>query len=192
MHLSTLVKTARRIIRANFVRPRNSLWMSDLRSFSQNYPPESLIHLVLPSFVLEATQQPNMSSFTFSDLNPYLDAVRDSLPPQVQVYFTRQNLQLLLRVIIIIASYTLFRPYLESLFRKVTGTPDQREEEIKARMEFLKQQREGGGAVPPRSVGVVGKDGKVYKVPKTKKAEEPVAQGSNKKQGKAKGGRKKA
>ncbi|EXJ55449.1 hypothetical protein A1O7_08376 [Cladophialophora yegresii CBS 114405] len=100
----------------------------------------------------------------FPNLAEYLDSLHDALPPSLQAYFTRQNIQLLLRVVVIISTYTLFRPHLESLFRKATGTPDQREEEIKARVEAARQQRVPQGAVPPRGVGVVGgHQGTVYK-----------------------------
>ncbi|KAJ9613267.1 hypothetical protein H2200_003209 [Cladophialophora chaetospira] len=130
-----------------------------------------------------------MASFSFPDLQPYLDSIHDSLPPQAQTYFTRQNIQLLLRSIVIISTYLLFRPQLERLFKKVTGTPDQREEELKARLEFLRQQKDGEstGATPKKSVGVVGKDGSVHKVAPSKQTE-----GQSPKKGKAKGGRKKA
>ena len=92
-----------------------------------------------------------------------INTLRESLPPPLQAYFTRTNIQLLLRVIVIISTYILFRPHLESLFRKVTGTPDRKQEEIKARLEFLKQQQDGGSGMP-KNVGMLGKDGKVNRV----------------------------
>ncbi|ETI20998.1 hypothetical protein G647_07341 [Cladophialophora carrionii CBS 160.54] len=110
----------------------------------------------------------------FPNLAEHLDSLHDALPPSLQAYFTRQNIQLLLRVVVIISTYTLFRPHLESLFRKATGTPDQREEEIKARVELARQQRDGvgRGAVPPGGVGagvgvVGGQQGTVYRVVST-------------------------
>ncbi|KIW63954.1 hypothetical protein PV04_08915 [Phialophora macrospora] len=135
-----------------------------------------------------------MSSF-FPNLSEYLDSVHDALPPYLQAYFTRQNIQLLLRVVVIISTYTLFRPHLESLFRKATGTPDRREEEIKARMAALKQQREGGGgssAPQPRAgVGMVRQQGTVYRVvPPAQGGANTPTQGTTK--GRAKGGKRKA
>jgi hypothetical protein len=141
-----------------------------------------------------------MSSFSFfPNLSEYLDSVHDALPPYLQAYFTRQNIQLLIRVVVIISTYTLFRPHLESLFRKATGAPDRREEEIKARMASLKQQREGGGAgssASPRGaaagtgagagVGMVGQQGTVYRVVS------PTQGAAGTTKGKAKGGKRKA
>ncbi|OCT44670.1 hypothetical protein CLCR_06405 [Cladophialophora carrionii] len=117
-----------------------------------------------------------MSFSFFPNLAEHLDSLHDALPPSLQAYFTRQNIQLLLRVVVIISTYTLFRPHLESLFRRATGTPDQREEEIKARVELARQQRERErrSAVPPggvgagATVGVVGRQqGTVYRVVST-------------------------
>jgi hypothetical protein len=138
-----------------------------------------------------------MSSFSFPNLSEYLDSVHDALPPYLQAYFTRQNIQLLIRVVVIISTYTLFRPHLESLFRKATGAPDRREEEIKARMASLKQQREGGGAgssASPRGaaagagvgVGMVGQQGTVYRVVS------PTQGAAGTTKGKTKGGKRKA
>ncbi|KIX92884.1 uncharacterized protein Z520_11360 [Fonsecaea multimorphosa CBS 102226] len=124
-------------------------------------------------------------------LEPYL-------PPALQAYLTRQNLQTLLRVIVALSTYILFRPHLESLFRKMTGTPDRREEEARARMEFLRrqqqqqqQQPQTGGQGGNRSMGIVGKDGKVYQVVSPAQQQQGAG-GKNAKGGKKKDGRRKA
>lgn len=70
--------------------------------------------------------------------------------------------------------------------------PDPREQEIQERLEFLRQQREGGGAAAPKGVGVMGKDGGVYKVVAPKQAGSAGQTPASAKKGKAKGGRKKA
>lgn len=58
-------------------------------------------------------------------------------------------------------------------------------------MEFLKQQREGGGKSAPRKVmSVVGPDGAVHGVVPPKRTEQGMP--GIEKKGKAKGGRKKA
>ncbi|KAK7905468.1 hypothetical protein LTR67_000190 [Exophiala xenobiotica] len=76
-------------------------------------------------------------------LDTFLSSLHSSLPPLLQSYLTRPALQTLLRSIIILSTYLLFRPHLESLFRKITKTPDKTQEEIKARLEFLQQQKDG-------------------------------------------------
>ncbi|KIW97953.1 uncharacterized protein Z519_01537 [Cladophialophora bantiana CBS 173.52] len=113
-------------------------------------------------------------NFTIPDIPTLLEPYRENLPPAVQAYLTRTNLQALLRVIVAISTYALFRPHLESLFRKMTGTPVRREEEARARLEFLRRQQQegsgvaagagGGAGKANKSVGIVGKDGKIYQV----------------------------
>ncbi|KAL6251673.1 hypothetical protein RBB50_001883 [Rhinocladiella similis] len=111
-----------------------------------------------------------MSSTTFQQT---LDSITSSLPPQVQAYLTRANLQSILRIVVIIATYILFRPHLESLFRKITGTPDKRQEEIKARLEFLRQQKEKAEAPAMFSgkIPVLNKEGKILKLVTPEEAE---------------------
>ncbi|KAJ9622189.1 uncharacterized protein PV06_06452 [Exophiala oligosperma] len=117
------------------------------------------------------------SSTTFQQT---LDSIKTSLPLQVQPYLTHTNLQSFLRIVVIIATYLLFRPHLESIFRKITGTPDKRQEEIKARLEFLQRQKEKseamamfGGKIP-----VLNKEGKVLKLVTPEEAEMLKAQGA--------------
>jgi hypothetical protein len=133
-----------------------------------------------------------MSSLSFPDLTPYLDSVHDSLPPSLQPYFTRQHIQLVIRGIVILSTFLLFQPRLAAIFRKATGMPDEREEELKARLDFLQQQREGGGGVPPKNFGIVGKDGSVRRVAPVKQAGGGEQSPASGKKGKPKGGRKKA
>ncbi|OQU99011.1 hypothetical protein CLAIMM_04716 [Cladophialophora immunda] len=137
-----------------------------------------------------------MSNFSFPDIPGLLEPY---LPPALQAYFTRQNLQALLRVVVAISTYVLFRPHLEGLFRKITGTPDRREEEARARLEFLRQQQQqqgaGGAAVGSggqgKSVGIVGEDGRVYQVVPPPRQPQGAG-GKNAKGGKKKDGRRKA
>lgn len=100
--------------------------------------------------------------------------LRSHLPPSTQPYLTRDNVQGLLRVIVIAATYILFRPHLEGLMRKMSGTPDPRRAEIEARMEVLRQHQQNpeeqqqqqqrqvevnvGGK---KRIAVVGSDGKI-------------------------------
>ncbi|KIX00017.1 uncharacterized protein Z518_10944 [Rhinocladiella mackenziei CBS 650.93] len=139
-----------------------------------------------------------------SQLQSQFTQIYASLPEPLQLYFTRQNLQILLRVIIIISSYILFRPHLESLFRKVTGTPDPRQAEIEARLQLLRQQREDatnasigtntGTSAKPRTMEVVGKAGRVVKlvVPGEKEEQENQSRSRSQSQSvKKKGGKKK-
>jgi hypothetical protein len=77
----------------------------------------------------------------------------------------------------------LFRPHLESLFRKITNTPDKRQEEIKARLEFLQQQKDGTTGNPnpnnlslgPNTFGgkipLVNREGKIVKLLTPEEAE---------------------
>jgi hypothetical protein len=113
-----------------------------------------------------------MSSI-FDSIEAYVSASVKQLPPNVQVYCTKSNLQLLLRIVVIISSIILFIPRLTPTLRQAFGLRDQRQEEINARLEFLKLQREGGGPSPrPAGVGVVGKDGQIHRAsaPTTTKA----------------------
>ena len=109
-------------------------------------------------------------SALLAQLDTLSDTFQSHLPPQLQPYFTRTNLQTILRVIVIISTFLLFQPQLDRLLRKVTGKPDPRQAEIDARLEFLKQQKEGGvlGGMPSASLGgkvpVVNKEGKIVKL----------------------------
>lgn len=99
--------------------------------------------------------------------------IQSQLPPTLQPYATRDNLQSFLRFVVLIATYILFRPHLESLLRKISGKPDPRQAEIEARIEFLKKQQEGtvattmvmpgsqAGGAARRNVKVVTRDGKI-------------------------------
>ncbi len=112
-------------------------------------------------------------------LDTFLSDLHSSLPPALQAYFTRSNVQSLLRAIIILSTYLLFRPHLESLFRKITGTPDKRQEEIKARLEFLKQQKDGNPNPQPNldpamfggKIPLVNREGKIVKLLTPEEAE---------------------
>ncbi|KIV87201.1 hypothetical protein PV11_02763 [Exophiala sideris] len=116
-------------------------------------------------------------SALFSQLDTLSDTFQSHLPPQLQPYFTRSNLQTLLRIIVIISTFLLFQPQLDRLLRKIAGRPDPRQAEIDARLEFLKQQKEGGviGGMPMPSFGgkipVVNKEGKVVKLISPEEAE---------------------
>ena len=56
--------------------------------------------------------------------------------------FVRDNLQNLLRLVMIIATYLLFRPYLSQFFRYISGAPDTKEEQMKARVAAMVEQQE--------------------------------------------------
>ncbi|KIW12837.1 hypothetical protein PV08_08024 [Exophiala spinifera] len=120
-----------------------------------------------------------MSSDLLRRLDALVDSAASSLPPQAQAYLTRTNLQSFLRIVVIVATYLLFRPHLETLFRKITGTPDKRQEEIKARIEFLQQQQQQeaaamfGGKIP-----VLNKEGKILKLVTPEEAETLKRQGA--------------
>lgn len=105
--------------------------------------------------------------------------IQSSLPPQLAPYFTRANLQSILRLVVIISTYILFRPHVDRLIRKAYGTPDPRQDEIDARVEFLKQQQQGmtsvGGKVP-----IVNKDGKIVKLINPEEAKEASKKQSKK------------
>ncbi|KAJ4526256.1 hypothetical protein HRR83_001447 [Exophiala dermatitidis] len=104
--------------------------------------------------------------------------IQSSLPENLQPYFTRANLQSFLRFIVIVLTYLLFRPHLESLIAKVSGRPDPKRAEVDARLEVLRRQKEqqeqGGEAGLTKSeimmpqadgtmkkVGVVARNGKI-------------------------------
>jgi len=100
-------------------------------------------------------------------ITEFLATLLQSLPPAVQSYLlsiqsspylTRSNLQYALRLIVIISTYLLFRPHLEALFRRATGTPDARREELQNRLKFLQDLKEG--KIKPQG-GVEVVDGKV-------------------------------
>lgn len=48
----------------------------------------------------------------------------------------------LLRVVIIIAAYLLLRPHLDRLFRHISGAPDTRTEQLKARLSVMHEEQE--------------------------------------------------
>ena len=48
----------------------------------------------------------------------------------------------LLRLVMIIATYLLFRPYLSQFFRHISGAPDTREEQMKARVAAMIEEQE--------------------------------------------------
>ena len=48
----------------------------------------------------------------------------------------------LLRLVMIIATYLLFRPYLSQFFRHISGAPDTRDEQIKARLAAMVEKQE--------------------------------------------------
>lgn len=52
------------------------------------------------------------------------------------------SLHNLLRLVIIVATYLLFRPYLSQFFRYVSGAPDTREEQVKARVAGMVEEQE--------------------------------------------------
>ncbi|KAI1624435.1 hypothetical protein EDD37DRAFT_411456 [Exophiala viscosa] len=116
-------------------------------------------------------------SALLSQLDTLSDTFQSHLPPQLQPYFTRSNLQTILRVIVILSTFLLFQPQLDRLLRKLAGKPDPRQAEIDARLEFLKQQKEGGvlGGMPSASLGgripVVNREGKIVKLISPEEAE---------------------
>lgn len=55
---------------------------------------------------------------------------------------TRENLQDLLRLIMVIATYLLFRPYLEQIFRRISGTPDRQQSQLQARVSAMVEEHE--------------------------------------------------
>jgi Protein trafficking PGA2 len=46
----------------------------------------------------------------------------------------KENLYNFLRLVMIVTTYLLFRPYLEQLFRKMSGAPNARQEQLRARV----------------------------------------------------------
>jgi hypothetical protein len=128
------------------------------------------------------------------------------LPASVQPYVTRDHVQTALRVVVIVATYLLFRPHLESLFRVMTGRKDPRQEEIQARLAFLNRQKQefeqgrsasgvgaGGGGQTVKlgqkigagqRVAMVGKDGKLVQLQPVESQTPPSSKGKG-------GGRKK-
>ena len=48
----------------------------------------------------------------------------------------------LLRLVMIIATYLLFRPYLSQFIRHISGAPDTREEQMKARVASMVEEQE--------------------------------------------------
>ncbi|KEF54026.1 uncharacterized protein A1O9_09821 [Exophiala aquamarina CBS 119918] len=120
----------------------------------------------------------------------FLTQLFENLPPFVQTYLlaissspylTRTNLQYSLRLIVIISTYLLFRPHLEALFRRATGTPDARREELQNRLKFLQDLKEG--KVKPQG-GVEVVDGKVVLRPNPVKRDAEGAKAKGRGQGK--------
>ena len=95
-------------------------------------------------------------------LPPPVQAQLDSLTVTLDPYMTRSNAQYMLRIVVIISTYLLFRPHLEALFRKASNTPDARQVELENRLQFLREVKEGK-VKPTGGVEVV--DGKVVLKP---------------------------
>ncbi|KAK5059847.1 hypothetical protein LTR84_009730 [Exophiala bonariae] len=102
----------------------------------------------------------------------YLRQIFDNLPSSVQTHLlnvaasphlSRTNLQYILRLIVIISTYILFRPHLEALLRKATGAPDPRATELENRLRFLQDLKDG--KIQPQG-GVEVVDGKVVLKPR--------------------------
>jgi hypothetical protein len=136
-----------------------------------------------------------------SALLTYLDSlsstIQSTIPPSLHPYLTRENLQSFLRIIVLLGTYLLFRPHLESLLRKISGKPDPRQAEIEARLEFLKKQQEGtvattmvlpGEGGERREVKVLARGGKIVGfVNEDEEGGEKGKGGQNGKKGKSKG-----
>lgn len=130
---------------------------------------------------------------SLSNLTALPEQLYDAIPPSVQPFVTRQNLQNILRIVVIIATYLLFRPHLETLFRKASGFPDPRQAEIQARLEALQT----GEKITPQTgrpkgvagVGMVGSGGRVVKlvIPEGEEGEGKGGQQQQQSEGKTSG-----
>ncbi|KAL2444017.1 hypothetical protein ABEF95_014748 [Exophiala dermatitidis] len=123
-------------------------------------------------------------------IDTFSSKIQSTLPQELQPYFTRDNLQSFLRFIVIVLTYLLFRPHLETLIAKVSGRPDPRRAEVEARLEVLRKQKEqqeqGGEAGLTKSeimmpqadgtmkkVGVVARNGKIVGLVKDENEKDP-------------------
>jgi Protein trafficking PGA2 len=52
------------------------------------------------------------------------------------------TLRSLLRLVLIIGTYLLFRPYVDQIFRRISGAPDTRQEQLKARLAAMHEEQE--------------------------------------------------
>ncbi|RVX67605.1 hypothetical protein B0A52_08134 [Exophiala mesophila] len=127
----------------------------------------------------EASKQ---AAILYTRLPPSLQETLDRIQTQVSEspYMTRSNLQFGMRIVVVLLTFLLFRPHLETLYRKLTNNPDPRTVELQNRLRFLQDLKEGKIA-PQGGVQVV--DGKVVLKPHPP----PTAQGiQNAKSGKGK------
>ena len=82
------------------------------------------------------------SHYRLSSLNPlyYLDprVVRDALN-------SPEALRNVLRVVVVVVAYLLMRPHLDTLFRRLSGAPERREDALKVRVAAMREEerREG-------------------------------------------------
>lgn len=146
----------------------------------------------LPSAVIETL------STLESTLTIALTRTFHTLPESVQTqlvtvasspHLSRTNLLYILRLVVIIATYILFRPHLEALLRRATGAPDPRKTELENRLRFLQDLKDG--KIQPQG-GVEVIDGKVVVKPRSGvnapkgAAAEMVTPGKEKKKGRGK------
>lgn len=127
----------------------------------------------------EASKQ---AAMLYTRLPPSLQEQVDRMYTQVSEspYMTRDNLQFGMRIVVVLLTFLLFRPHLESLYRTLTNNPDPRTVELQNRLRFLQDLKDG--KVKPQG-GVQVVDGKVVLKPHPP----PTAQGiQNAKSGKGK------
>lgn len=127
----------------------------------------------------EASKQ---AAMLYTRLPPSLQEQLDRVYTQASEspYMTRDNLQFGMRIVVILLTFLLFRPHLESLYRTLTNNPDPRTVELQNRLRFLQDLKDG--KVKPQG-GVQVVDGKVVLKPHPS----PTAQGiQNAKAGKGK------
>lgn len=144
---------------------------------------------------LPASAQQTLATLE-ATVTTYLTQLFQSLPESLQKnlltiaaspHLSRTNLQYILRLIVIISTYILFRPHLEALLRKATGAPDPRATELENRLRFLQDLKDG--KIQPQG-GVEVVDGKVVVKPRAgavKTPQKSVAGGSGSGTGKKKG-----
>lgn len=121
----------------------------------------------LPSAVIE-TLSTLESTLTIA-LTRTFHTLPESLQTQLVTiasspHLSRTNLLYVLRLIVIIATYILFRPHLEALLRRATGAPDPRKTELENRLRFLRDLKDG--KIQPQG-GVEVIDGKVVVKPRS-------------------------
>ena len=73
-------------------------------------------------------------SSTMAYLSSSLPSIADITDPV--------SLHNLLRLVIVVATYLLFRPYLSQFLRYISGAPDTREEQVKARVAAMVEEQE--------------------------------------------------